>query len=83
MNGVLNENVIVKAYEIDKTTLSMIDSIIGACIRDCHHKYFHKFDHICEYDIRFTKISNIEIINLTISGKSMNLYELNENLTVA
>ena len=32
---------------------------------DCHNKYFHTFDQICEYDINFT-----------FSDKSMGMYEL-------
>ena len=35
------------------------------------------------YEIKLTNIANNELINLTISGKSMNLYELNEKITVA
>ena len=35
------------------------------------------------YNIKLTNITNNEIIILTISGKSMNLYELNKKLTVA
>ena len=70
MNGVMIENVIVKEYEFDKPLIQKIDSIIGDCIRDCHHKHFHTFDHICEYDIKLTNITNNEIINKTISDKA-------------
>ena len=55
MNGIMKENVIVKEYEFDKPLIQKIDSIIDNCIRDCHHKYFHTFDHICEYNLSFTK----------------------------
>ena len=48
MNGIMNENVIVKKYEFDEPHIQKIDSIIDNCFRDCHHKYFHTFDHICE-----------------------------------
>ena len=61
----------------------MIDSIIDNCYRDCHSKYYHTFDYKCEYDIKLTNISNNEIINLKISDKNMNLYELNKKLTIA
>ena len=50
MNGIMNENVIVKDYEFDKTIIQKIDCIIDDCIRDCHNKYFHTFDDICLYD---------------------------------
>ena len=44
MNG---KNVIVKQYEFDKPIIQKIDSKNDNCIRDCHKKYFHTFDHIC------------------------------------
>ena len=77
MNGIKNENVIVKEYEFDEPLIQKIDSIIDDCIRDCHNKYFHTFDHICEYVIQLTDINNNELINITISDKSMGLHELN------
>ena len=83
MNGITRENVIVKEYEIDNPLIHKIDSIIDNCIRDCHYKYFHTFDHICEFDLNFTNISNNESVNFTISDKNMGLYELNEKLTIA
>ena len=64
MNGITKENVIVKEYEFDKPLIQKIDSIIDNCIKDCHNKYFHTFDHICEYDLNFTNIANNETVNL-------------------
>ena len=46
MNGILNENVIVKEYEFNNPLIQKIDFLIDNSIRDCHHKYFHTFDHI-------------------------------------
>ena len=83
MNGITKENVIVKEYEIDNPLIQKIDSIIDSCIRDCHNKYFHTFDHICEYNLNFTNISNNETVNFLISDKSMGMYELNKKLTLA
>ena len=83
MKGITNESVIVKEYEFDKPLIQKIDSIIDNCIRDCHYKYFHTFDHVCEYDLNFTNIGNNETVNFTISHKSMGLFELNKKLTVA
>ena len=83
MNSITKENVIVMEYEFDKPLIHKIDSTIDNCIRDCHHKYFHTFDHVCEYDLNFTNISNNETVNFTISNKNMGLYELNEKLTIA
>ena len=78
MNGIMNENVIVKEYEFNNPHIQQIDSLIDNSIRDCHNKYFHTFDHICEYDLNFTNIGNNETVNFTISDKSMGLYELNK-----
>ena len=76
MIGILNENVVVKEYEFDNPLIQKIDSLIDNSIKDCHNKYFHTFDHICEYDIQLTNITNIESVNFTISEKSMGMYEL-------
>ena len=83
MNSITKENVIVEEYEIDNPLIQKIDSIIDNCIRDCHNKYFHTFDHICEYNLNFTNITNNETVNFLISDKSMGMYELNKKLTLA
>ena len=85
MNGTMNENqlTIVNEYEFDNPPIQKIDSLIDNSIKDCHNKYFHTFDHICEYDLNFTNITSNETVNFTISDKSMGLFELNKKLTVA
>ena len=83
MNDVLNENFIVKEYEFDNPSIQKVDSLIDNSIRDCHNKYFHTFDHICEYNLNFTNITNNKIVNFTISDKSIGMYELNKKLTLA
>ena len=83
MNCITKENVIVKEYEIDNPLIQKIDSIIDNCIRDCHNNYFHTSDHICEYHLNFTNITNNETVNFLISDKSMSMYELNKKLTLA
>ena len=44
-------------------------------MRGCLNKYFHKFEFKWVYDIKITNIGKIEIINLTISDKSMSLLD--------
>ena len=83
MNGEPNENDIVREYEFDNPPIQNIDPLIDNSIRDRHNKYFHTFDHICEYDLIFTNITNNESVNFTISDKSMGIYELNKKLSVA
>ena len=83
MNSIAKENVIVKEYEIDNPLIQKIDSIIDNCIRVCQNKYFHTFDHICEYNLNFTNITDNETVNFLISDKSMGMYELNKKLTLA
>ena len=85
MDGIMNKNqlTIVKEYEFDNPLIQKIDSIIDNSIRDCHNKYFHTFDHICEYDLNFTNITNNETVNFTISDKCMGMYELNKKLAIA
>ena len=77
------ENVIVKEYEFDISLIQKIDSLIDNSIRVCHNKYFHTFDHLCEYDIQLTNITNNEIVNFTISDKRMGSYEINKKITIA
>ena len=85
MDGIMNENqlTVVKEYNFDNPLIQKIDSIIDKSIRDCHNKYFHTFDHICEYDLNFTNITNNETINFTISDKCMGMFELNKKLAIA
>ena len=74
INGWYNEQLtIVEDYEFDKPPIQKIDSLIDNSIRDCHHKYFHTFDHIREYDLNFTNIANKETANFTISDKCMGM----------
>ena len=83
MNGITNENVIVKENEFDKPLIQKIDSIFDHCNRDCQNKFFHTFHHVCEYDLNFTNIGNNETVNFKISPKCMGMYELNQKLAIA
>ena len=85
MNGIMNNKqlTIVKKYNFDNLLIQNINSIISECYRDCHHKYFHTFDFICENNLNFTNTNNNESVNFTISEKSMGMYELNLKLTLA
>ena len=60
-----------------------IDSIIDKCYRDCHNNYYHTFKYECIYDLNSTNDNNNKSVNLTISGKSLGLYDLNKKLTLA
>ena len=80
MNGKTNENVIVKDYEFNNPLIQKVDSITNNCIRDCHDKFFLTFDHICGNDLNFTHVTINEIVNFSISDKSMGTYELNQKL---
>ena len=85
MNALINENELklVKEYKIDNPLIQNINSIISKCYRDCHNKYFHTFDFICEYNLNFTNITNNESVNFTISDKNMGMYELNQKLSIS
>ena len=78
-----NQLTIVKEYELNEPLIQKIDSPIDNSIRDCHNKYFHTFDHIGEYNLNFTKTSNNEPVDFTISDESMGMYELNQKLAIA
>ena len=85
MKCIMNENQlnIVKEYEFDKPLFQKIDSVFHNCYTGCYSKYFHTFEYKCEYDNKLTNITNKEIINITISDKSIGLFDLNEKLTIA
>ena len=82
MDGIMIENhiTIAKEYNFDYPLIQKIDSIIDNSITDCHNEYFHTFDHICEYDLNFTNITNNETVNFTIFDKNMGMYELNKKI---
>ena len=40
-----NELYLVEENNFDNPIIQKIDSLIDNSIRDCHHKYFHTFDH--------------------------------------
>ena len=68
-----NELYVVKDYKFDDPIITEIDSMINKCFRGCYNSFFHTFKFECIYDIKLTNITNIEKINLTITGKSMSL----------
>ena len=70
-----NELYVVKKYKFDNPVITKVDSLIDSCYRDCHKKNFHTYKFECIYDIKFTNITKNETLNLTISDKSMKLYE--------
>ena len=78
-----NEVYVVKEYKFDNPLSHKIDSIIDGCYRDCPNKYFQTLKYVCIYDIKLSNITKNEIINISISDESMNLFELNEKLTLA
>ena len=85
MKGIMNENqlTIVKEFDFDEPLIQKIDSIVHNCYRDCHKKFFQTFEYKCEYDIKLTNITDNEIFVITISDKSLGLFESIKKLTVA
>ena len=73
-----NRSTIVKEYEFDKPLLHERHSVIDEVIRGFHNNYLHKFKYECIYISKLIKTGAIDPINLTISGKSMDLYDLNK-----
>ena len=69
-----NEIYVAKEYKLDNPIITKKDSIINSCFKDCDNNYFHNFKYKCIFDINLTNITNNEIINLIISGKSMDLF---------
>ena len=84
MNGILNENTVVKENDFIKSDIHEIDYLLDVTIKDCRDKYFYKFKNRLVYDIKFTNISNIEEVNFTITHRSMQFktefYGLNKKI---
>ena len=78
-----NELYVVKEYKFDNPLITDIVSIIDSCFKDFQNISFHNFKYKCIYDIKHTNITDFEIFSLTISGKSMNWYDLKEKLKFA
>ena len=80
MDGITNKNqlTIVKEVEFHNPLIRKTDSLIDNSLRGCHHKYFHTCDHISEYDLNFTNITNNESVNFTTSDKNMSLKDSNK-----
>ena len=75
-----NQLTIVKEYKFDSPLITNIESIIDSWFEDCHNNYFHNFKYECIFDSELTNINSNEIVNSAISGKGMNLYDLNKKL---
>ena len=75
MNGKMNEKIIDKEYDFNKPLIQKIDSVIDNSKNARFNNLFNLFDHRCEYDINFTKITNNETNNFTSSDKNMSLYQ--------
>ena len=52
---------VVKEYNFENRLITDIDSIIDSYFKNYHKIYFHNFNFGCIYDIKLTKITNIEI----------------------
>ena len=80
----MNENglYVVEEYKFDNSLITDIDSLIDSSFKDTHSNYCHKIRYECIYEIELKIITNNEIISLTISDKSMNLYDLSKKLKV-
>ena len=73
-----NELYVVKEYKFDNPLITDKNSIIGSCFKGCHNNFF------VILNMNLSLILNLQTslikkkINLTISGKSMNLCDLKE-----
>ena len=69
----MNENqlTVVEEYDSNKTDVLELDYFFDDIIKGCRNKSFHTFEYRPVHDTNFTKISNIEEINFTITHRSI------------
>ena len=75
-----NDVFFAKEYKFDNPLITEIDYTMDSCFKNCHKVFFPKIKYECTYGIKLKNITNNEIFILTIIGKSMKLFELNEKL---
>ena len=85
MNGSINGNelTIVKKNVFGKPIVQKRDFLIDNCSRDRRNLYFHTSEYKCVSDYKITQNGIFEIVNLTFSDKSVNMYGFEKNLTNA
>ena len=71
MNGILNENTVVKEYDFNKPDIHEIDFLLDDIIKDRRNRYFHTFGYRLVYDIKIKIISINEEVSFTTTHKSM------------
>ena len=85
----MNENqlTLVKEYEFDKLDIHELDKLLDDIIKDCRNEYIHTFEYRLVYEIQFTKNSNDEQVNFTITHRSLvfetEFYGLNKKIKSA
>ena len=83
MNGIFDENGVVKKFDFHRPLLSEIDSIINKCISNCFYKYYHTHKTTLEYNVNFTNRRNNEQYKLPITYRGVDSCELNQKLKFA
>ena len=60
-----------------------MDSVLDSWFKGFNNFYFHKFKYDGIYIIKIKKITTNELIDFAVSGKNMDLYDLNNSFKVA
>ena len=71
MIGILKQIIVFKEHEYIKPKNDEVVYLLDKLIEVCRNKYFHTFEYILVYDIKFTNISNNEEVNFTITHWSL------------
>ena len=87
MNGILNQSTVVKEYDFFDPDINKVDYQLDKVSKDCRKKYFHSFEYRRVYDIKFTKITNIEevifLFSLGYKEFKFEYYGLNKGIKKA
>ena len=72
-----SEIYLAKEYKFGNSLCSAMDSILDNYFSHFHTIFSQKVKSECLYDIQFKNIANNELINFSVSGKNMDLFDLN------
>ena len=77
-----NELFVVKKYKSDNPIITDVDFITENYFNDCRDIYFHEVEYECIFHFKLKNITENEMMNPTVSDKSVDEDGVNNELKV-